>query len=79
MSAETKRLKTIHLNKDEALVITRGYRNWHQQQKILVCTKNLTVIKIMSISYPLLKQFVTLIKALMKHLFAKSPEIGKYF
>ena len=37
------------------------------QQKILECTKNLTVIKIMSISYPLLKQFVMLMKALMKH------------
>ena len=49
------------------------------QQNILDCTKNLNVIKIISISYPLMKQFVILKKALMKHLFAKTPEIGKYF
>ena len=51
----------------------RMNRNWRYT------TENLTVIKIMSISYPLLKQFVMLMKALMKHLFAKRPEIGKYF
>ena len=37
------------------------------QQKVLECTKNLIVMKIISISYPLLKQSVMSMKALMKH------------
>ena len=37
------------------------------QKEILECTDNLTVIKIMSISYLFLKQFVTLIKTFIKH------------
>ena len=44
------------------------------QQEILECTKNLTVIKIMSISYLLLKQFVTLIRTFMKHNLRKATK-----
>ena len=60
MLAEIKGLQTIYHNKDEAF-ITRGYRNGYHG------TENFTVIKIMSISYPLLKQFFMLMKAFMKH------------
>ena len=36
-------------------------------------------VKIISISHPLLKQFVMPMNALVKHSFGNQPEIGKYF
>ena len=77
MSAEIKGLKTIYHTKDEAF-ITRGYRSWRHATENFRLHEESDVIKIMSISYPLLNQFVMLMKALMKHQFAKRPGIGKY-
>ena len=49
------------------------------QQKILECTKNLTVIKIISISYPLLKQFVMSMKGFDKTLICEKARNRQIF
>ena len=49
------------------------------QQEILDCKKNVTVPKIMSNSYPLLKQFATLMKALMNHWLVKKARNRQIF
>ena len=65
MSAEIKRLKAISHNKDEAL-ITRGYGNWRHGTENFRMHKESDVIKIRSINFSFLKQFVMSMKALMK-------------
>ena len=49
------------------------------QQKILECAKNLTVIKIISISYPLLKQFVMSMKGFDKTLICEKARNRQIF
>ena len=64
---DKKLLKLINLAENNIEQISENNENIMPIRKIFEFTKNLNVIKIMSISYPLLKQFTMYMKALMKH------------
>ena len=64
---DKKLLKLLNVAENNIEQFNENNENIMPIRKIFEFTKNLNVIKIMSISYPLLKQFAMSMKALMKH------------